>query len=107
MYPCFSQELQKISDEHNLGPGIWTKIQLAVISAIFDYTNKMGTAMKSDYWEKCMPAIEKLLEVMKENQDKMTIGENYTDEQEALEEAPFMVSEAKELPVFVEILLEN
>lgn len=39
-------ELQAISDQHKLGPAIFVKIKLAIISAIFDYNPKVSDAMK-------------------------------------------------------------
>ena len=36
------------------------KIQFAIIAGIFDYNPKVSVAMKSEYWEKCMPAVEKV-----------------------------------------------
>ena len=68
-------ELMGISEEHTLGVAIFTKIQFAIISAIFDYNPKISSAMKSEYWEKCMPAIEKLLEMLHENKDDLTTAD--------------------------------
>jgi len=39
------------------------KIQFAIVAAIFDYNPKISAAIKPEYWEKCMPAVETLLEV--------------------------------------------
>ena len=36
------------------------KIQFAIIAGIFDYNPKVSVAMKAEYWEKCMPAVEKV-----------------------------------------------
>lgn len=45
-------ELQTISTLHNLGPAVIVKIQLAIISAIFDYNPKVSNPMKPEYWTK-------------------------------------------------------
>lgn len=45
-------ELQRVADEHQLGPAIAVKIKFAIISAIFDYNPKVSDAMKPEYWTK-------------------------------------------------------
>ena len=53
-------ELYKITEEKELGNPMLVKIQFAIIAGIFDYNPKVSVAMKSEYWEKCMPAVEKV-----------------------------------------------
>ena len=85
-------ELLEISEEHKLEAAIYVKIQFALISAIFDYNAKISTAMKPEYWEMCMPAVEKLLDWIQENADDLTTSEGITDENESFEEKPYRVS---------------
>jgi len=84
-------ELLGISEEHELGVAIYVKIQFAIISAIYDYNPKVSSAMKSEYWEKCMPAVEKLLIWLKEHAEDLSTGEHVTDDQESVEEKPYLV----------------
>ena len=84
-------ELLEISNEHNLGIGMATKIQFAIVAAIFDYNPKISVAMKAEYWEKCMPAVEELLKLIEDNQDTLQTGEFIHEELENFEEPPYKV----------------
>ncbi len=72
-------ELHDISQEHELGIAMSVKIQFAIISAIFDYNAKISTAMKPEYWEKLVPAIEKLLQDLHENAADLATSEQVRD----------------------------
>ena len=84
-------ELLTISNEKELGVGVATKIQFAIVAAIFDYNPKISVAMKPEYWEKCMPAVEELLRLIDENKETLQTGEFIYEEQETFEEPPFKV----------------
>ena len=84
-------ELYGISEEHNLGTAIYCKIQFAIVAAIFDYNAKISAAMKPEYWEKCMPNIEKLMTMLTENAEDLTTGEAIMDDQESYEEKPYKI----------------
>ena len=84
-------ELLDISNEHNLGIGMSTKIQFAIVAAIFDYNPKVSVAMKAEYWERCMPAIEELLRLIEENQDTLQTGEYIHEDLENFEVPPYKV----------------
>ena len=84
-------ELYSISEEHNLGAAIYCKIQFAIVSAIFDYNPKVSVAMKPEYWEKCMPAVEKVLQMIEENLEDLTINDLITDEEESFTEKPYTI----------------
>ena len=84
-------ELYSISEEHNLGHAIYVKVQFAIIAAIFDYNPKISSAMKPEYWEKCMPAMEKLMEMLHEAAEYLTTGDNISEEAESFEEKPLKV----------------
>ena len=47
--------------------------------------------MKGEYWEKCMPSVEKLLEMIAENQGQLTTGEGIAEDSEILDNAPYRV----------------
>jgi len=84
-------ELQNISKEHNLGVGIEVKIQFAIIASIFDGNLQISSAMKPQNWEKCMDAIEKLLQLVEGNKETLTTVENINEESEFLEHPPYKV----------------
>jgi translation initiation factor 3 subunit C len=84
-------ELFTISEEHALGPAILAKIQFAIVSAIFDYNPKVSVAMKPEYWEKCMPNVEKILQMLQESVEDLDSGENITEEEESYEEKPYKI----------------
>merc|ERR1719361_148182 len=84
-------ELQNISKEHNLGVGIEVKIQFAIIASIFDGNIQISSAMKPQNWEKCMDAIEKLLQLVEGNKETLTTVENINEESECLEHPPYKV----------------
>lgn len=84
-------ELLEISKEHELGVAIYVKIQFAIIAAIFDYNPKISSAMKPEYWEKCMPAVETLLTWVEENLEDLSTGDGITDEAESFEQKPYKV----------------
>ena len=64
------------------------KVHFAIIAAIFDYNPKVSVAMKSEYWEKCMPAVEKILDMLAEDTDDIATGEAIADEDESFEAKP-------------------
>ena len=84
-------ELFGISEEHNLGVGVLIKIKFGIISAIFDYNPKISAAMKPEYWEKCMPSVEHLLEMIGQNQEQLTTGEHIAEDSEVLDKSPYRV----------------
>lgn len=84
-------ELYKIVGEHNLGSAMLVKVQFAIVSAIFDYNPKISAAMKPEYWEKCMPAVEQLLTMIDENKEELTTGEAILEDNESLEAKPYRV----------------
>ena len=85
-------ELLDISNEKELGVGVGTKIQFAIVAAIFDYNPKISVAMKPEYWERCMPAVEELLRLIDENKETLQTGEFINEDQETYEEPPYKVS---------------
>jgi len=72
-------ELLGISEEHELGIAIYAKVQFAIISAVYDYNPKISAAMKPEYWEKCMPAVEKLLTWLHDNAQDLTTGDQVSE----------------------------
>lgn len=84
-------ELYHISEDHNLGIGMAVKIKFADISAIFDYNPKISAAMKPEYWEKCVPAVDQLLDMVGNNTEDLITGEHILEDSESFEEKPYKV----------------
>ena len=72
--PFFSLSLPRFQ-EHELGIAMSVKIQFSIVAAIFDYNPKISTAMKPEYWEKLMPALEKLLEDLHANAENLSTSD--------------------------------
>ncbi|ENN79282.1 eukaryotic translation initiation factor 3 subunit C [Dendroctonus ponderosae] len=83
-------ELQTISDQHKLGPAIFVKIKLAIISAIFDYNPKVSDAMKTEHWTKLLERMNEMLDLLLSNPGLM-VADSVTEESESLEEPPFKI----------------
>ncbi|KAG5887316.1 hypothetical protein JTB14_006460 [Gonioctena quinquepunctata] len=83
-------ELQNVSDQHQLGPAIFVKIKLAIISAIFDYNPKVSDAMKPEYWVKLLERMLEMLVLLLANPN-LVVSEFVTEETENLEEPPFQI----------------
>ncbi len=58
-----------------MGIAMSVKIQFSIVAAIFDYNPKISTAMKPEYWEKLMPALEKLLEDLHANAENLSTSD--------------------------------
>lgn len=84
-------ELLAIADQNNLGPAFQVKIMFAIISALFDYNLKTTACMKQEMWQKTLAYINQVLDDLFEFADKLTIGENIMEENEALSEEPYKV----------------
>ncbi|KAJ8953657.1 hypothetical protein NQ314_007264 [Rhamnusium bicolor] len=83
-------ELQNISDQHQLGPAIYVKIKLAIISAIFDYNPKVSDAMKPEYWLKLLERMSECLDLLLSN-PQLLVSDSITEETENLEESPYRI----------------
>jgi len=83
-------ELATITGNHNLGAGIITKIQYAIITSIYDYNPSVSDPMKVEFWEKALLKIDEFLELLVANAD-LTINDTITEDDESFEKAPYMV----------------
>lgn len=83
-------ELHSIAQAHNLGQAVYVKIELAIVSAIFDYNPKVSDAMKPEYWAKLLDSIELTINTMLSSQD-IIIGEGVLEENEQYDKAPYRV----------------
>ncbi|XP_068747600.1 eukaryotic translation initiation factor 3 subunit C-like [Montipora capricornis] len=76
----FLKQLRVISDRHTLGVGMTIKLVFNIISSIFDYNPNMATCMRVEMWHECMKQIDELIDLLIESQDKVTVGENISEE---------------------------
>ncbi|XP_023029962.1 eukaryotic translation initiation factor 3 subunit c [Leptinotarsa decemlineata] len=83
-------ELQNVSDQHQLGPAIFVKIKLAIISAIFDYNPKVSDAMKPEYWLKLLERMNEMLILLLANPN-LVVSDSITEEMENLEQPPYHI----------------
>lgn len=83
-------ELLSVCHSHNLGIGMELKIQFAIVAAIYDYNPNIATCMKADMWQKCLEYIQKLLDILAEN-NNVVVGEHIAEESEAVVAAPYRV----------------
>lgn len=83
-------ELQVISETHNLGLGVAIKIKLAIITAIFDYNQKVSDPMKPEYWAKLLDRITECLTMVLSTQD-IIISEHITEDEEVVDKQPYKI----------------
>ncbi|XP_049793342.1 eukaryotic translation initiation factor 3 subunit C [Schistocerca nitens] len=83
-------ELHSIAQVHNLGHAVYVKIELAIVSAIFDYNPKVSDAMKPEYWAKLLDSIELSIATLLSSQD-IIIGEGVLEENEQYDKPPYRV----------------
>lgn len=83
-------ELQNVAEQHQLGPGIYVKIKMAIISAIFDYNPKVSDAMKLEYWLKLLDRMSEMLTMLL-NTSSLIVSDSITEESENLEEPPYRI----------------
>jgi len=83
-------ELATITGSHDLGAGIITKIQYAIITSIYDYNPSVSDPMKVEFWEKALLKIDEFLDLLVANPD-LSINETITEEEEIYEKAPYLV----------------
>lgn len=83
-------ELQRIADEHQLGPAIAVKIKFAIISAIFDYNPKISDAMKPEYWTKLLERMSEMLDMLDANPN-IIMADSILEDQENFDAPPYHV----------------
>lgn len=84
------QELFNIAKAHDMGPAIYIKIMLAIISSIFDYNPNIATCMRTEMWVKCTEYVVSLLQSVTENPE-IAIGELIPEDSESLAAPPYRI----------------
>jgi translation initiation factor 3 subunit C len=85
-------ELKTVATTNDLGCGLITKISFNLVAAGFDLNNNIFDSMKLDHWKQVLKYMDELLDYLIENISTVSVAIDYTDDQEVLKEAPFMVS---------------
>ncbi|XP_073832102.1 eukaryotic translation initiation factor 3 subunit c [Musca autumnalis] len=83
-------ELLEISDQHNLGVAVAVKIHFNIISAIYDYNQKISEPMKLEHWGKLLDVMQTMMKLLLANEN-ITMSESVSEENEEFVEAPFYI----------------
>ncbi|XP_033246571.1 eukaryotic translation initiation factor 3 subunit C [Drosophila miranda] len=83
-------ELRDISDQHNLGVPVSVKIHFNIISAIFDYNQKISEPMKMEHWALLLEVMQSMMKLLLANAD-ISICESVAEEHEEYITAPFYI----------------
>ncbi|KAH8253984.1 hypothetical protein KR032_007896 [Drosophila birchii] len=83
-------ELRDISDQHNLGTAVSVKIHFNIISAIFDYNQKISEPMKLEHWALLLEVMQSMMKLLLANPD-INMSESVAEEHEEYAAAPYFV----------------
>lgn len=83
-------ELKDIAEQNDLGNAISVKILFNIISAIFDYNQKISEPMKLEYWSKLLEVMQSMMKILLANQDIHMI-EIVSEENEEFTVAPYYI----------------
>lgn len=74
-------ELRDIAEQHNLGVAVAVKIHFNIISAIYDYNQKISEPMKLEHWSKLLDVMQSMMKLLLAN-DNITMSESVAEENE-------------------------
>ncbi|KNC34096.1 hypothetical protein FF38_06471 [Lucilia cuprina] len=74
-------ELRDIAEQHNLGVAVAVKIHFNIISAIYDYNQKISEPMKLEHWTKLLDVMQSMMKLLLAN-DNITMSESVAEENE-------------------------
>ncbi|KAH8399107.1 hypothetical protein KR215_002291 [Drosophila sulfurigaster] len=83
-------ELRDISEQHELGIPISVKIHFNIISAIFDYNQKISEPMKLEHWALLLEVMQSMLKLLLANPD-INMNESVAEEHEEYTAAPYFI----------------
>ncbi|XP_064542413.1 eukaryotic translation initiation factor 3 subunit C [Drosophila montana] len=83
-------ELRDISEQHELGTPISVKIHFNIISAIFDYNQKISEPMKLEHWALLLEVMQSMLKLLLANPD-INMNETVAEEHEEYGAAPYFI----------------
>ncbi|XP_065365981.1 eukaryotic translation initiation factor 3 subunit C [Calliphora vicina] len=74
-------ELRDIAEQHSLGVAVAVKIHFNIISAIYDYNQKISEPMKLEHWVKLLDVMQSMMKLLLANED-ITMSESVSEENE-------------------------
>uniref|UniRef100_UPI00358E5102 eukaryotic translation initiation factor 3 subunit C-like n=1 Tax=Myxine glutinosa TaxID=7769 RepID=UPI00358E5102 len=74
-------ELNHISEQHDLGPATTIKIKFNITSSLFDYNSNLAACMKPEMWKKSLTSIEDLMETLFDHEE-IAVGDHIAEESE-------------------------
>ncbi|KAH8300238.1 hypothetical protein KR044_012023 [Drosophila immigrans] len=83
-------ELRDISEQHELGTPVAVKIHFNIISAIFDYNQKISEPMKLEHWALLLEVMQSMLKLLLANPD-INMNESVAEEHEEYGAAPYFI----------------
>lgn len=83
-------ELRDIAEEHQLGNAVAVKIHFSIISAIFDYNQKISEPMKLEHWSKLLDVMQSMMKILLANED-IRMSEEVQEENEEFANPPYAI----------------
>ncbi|XP_067635795.1 eukaryotic translation initiation factor 3 subunit C [Eurosta solidaginis] len=83
-------ELRDIAEQHQLGNAVAVKIHFSIISAIFDYNQKISEPMKLEHWSKLLDVMQSMMKILLANDD-IRMSEEISEENEEFTTAPYSI----------------
>ena len=83
-------ELRDIAEQHALGVPVAVKINFNIISAYFDYNQKISEPMRLEHWAKLMEVMQVMMKQLLANAE-IHMSESVLDEHEELISSPFYI----------------
>ncbi|KAM7350654.1 eukaryotic translation initiation factor 3 subunit c isoform 1-T2 [Cochliomyia hominivorax] len=74
-------ELRDIAEQHSLGVAVFVKIHFNIISAIYDYNQKISEPMKLEHWSKLLDVMQSMMKLLLAN-DNIHMSESVAEENE-------------------------
>ena len=74
-------ELRDIAEQHALGVAVAVKIHFNIISAIYDYNQKISEPMKLEHWSKLLDVMQSMMKLLLANEN-ITMSESVSEENE-------------------------
>ncbi|XP_017476392.1 PREDICTED: eukaryotic translation initiation factor 3 subunit C [Rhagoletis zephyria] len=83
-------ELRDIAEQHELGNAVAVKIHFSIISAIFDYNQKISEPMKLEHWSKLLDVMQSMMKILLANDD-IRMSEEVQEENEEFSNPPYAI----------------
>ncbi|XP_054727850.1 eukaryotic translation initiation factor 3 subunit C [Anastrepha obliqua] len=83
-------ELRDIAEQHQLGNPVAVKIHFSIISAIFDYNQKISEPMKLEHWSKLLDVMQSMMKILLAN-DEIRMSEEVQEENEEFTNPPYAI----------------